>query len=166
MILLLTHRSEIREQLNEALQDKGHETCIPAHRQDVLTAMKDRHPQLIVLDLYLSEPSGSEVLRSLRQDGYHGKVIVLSGESMVSVLHDAQALGLDKVVHIPARIGEHFDFGELVVAIETALKCNLEDEREHHHARIARRAHELFQDGGRHDGRDIQDWLRAERELA
>ncbi len=163
MIMLLTYRSELREQLNKAIQDKGHETCIPAHRQDVLVAIKDRHPELIVLDLYLSEPSGIEVLRSLRQAGYHGRIIVLSGESMVSVLHDAQPLGLDTVVHIPARIGEHFDFGELEVAIETALRCH---EREHHHARIARRAHELYQDGGRHDGRDIQDWLRAERELA
>jgi DNA-binding NarL/FixJ family response regulator len=88
------------------------------------------------LDLYLAQPSGAEVLRWLRQDGYHGKVIVLSGESMVSVLHDVQSLGLDKVVHIPARIGECFDFGEVMIAIGTALKGN---GREHHHARIAGR---------------------------
>ena len=69
MIMLLTHRSEIREQLNATLQDKGYDTCVPPHRQDVMAAMKERHPQVIILDLYLSEPSGIQTLRSLRQDG-------------------------------------------------------------------------------------------------
>jgi CheY-like chemotaxis protein len=91
MIMLLTHRSEIREQLNASLHASGHQTCVPAHRDDVRAAMTDRYPELIVLDLYLAHPSGAEVLRRLRQDGYHGKVIVLSGQSMVSVLHDVQS---------------------------------------------------------------------------
>lgn len=30
---------------------------------------------------------------------------------------------------------------------------------------IARRAYELFQERGRQPGRDVEDWLRAEREL-
>jgi len=30
---------------------------------------------------------------------------------------------------------------------------------------IARRAYELFQERGRQPGRDLEDWLRAEREL-
>src|SRR5919107_3262532 len=124
MIMLLTHRPDIREQLNANLHASGYETCVPAHRDEVRAAMTDRYPELIVLDLYLAQPSGAEVLRRLRQDGYHGKVIVLSGESMVSVLHDVQSLGLDKVIHTPARIGECFDFGEVMIAIETALKGN------------------------------------------
>jgi DUF2934 family protein len=30
---------------------------------------------------------------------------------------------------------------------------------------VARRAYELFQERGREPGRDLDDWLRAEREL-
>jgi two-component system nitrogen regulation response regulator NtrX len=159
MIMILTHRSEIRERLTENLHAKGYETCVPEHREDVVGAMKDRQPDVIVLDLYLAEPSGAEVLRRLRQDGYHGRVIVLSGESMVPVLHDVQSLGIDKVMHLPARIGERFDFGELLVAIEA-------HEPLHHHARIARRAYELYQKEGYREGRDVQNWTRAEQELA
>src|SRR5690349_4040636 len=110
MIMILTHRSEMRERLTENLQAQGYQTCVPAHREDVIAAMNDRQPDTIVLDLYLADPSGAEVLRQLRQDGFHGNVIVLSGESMVPVLHDVQSLRLDKVMHIPARIGECFDF--------------------------------------------------------
>src|SRR5688500_958254 len=141
MIMILTHRPEMRERLTENLQAKGYQTCVPEHREDVMAAMNDRRPDIIVLDLYLAEPSGAEVLRRLRQDGYHGRVIVLSGESMVPVLNDVQSLGLDKVVHIPARIGECFDFGELMVALKTS-------EPTPHHARIARRAYELYENGG------------------
>ena len=159
MIMILTHRCEMRERLTENLQDQGYETCVPEHREDVRAAMKDRQPAVIVLDLYLAEPSGAEVLKRLRQDGYHGRVIVLSGESMVPVLHDVQSLGLDKVMHLPARIGERFDFGELLVALEA-------HEPLHHHARIARRAYELYEKEGYHDGHDMQNWLRAEQELA
>jgi len=159
MIMILTHRSEMRERLTENLQAKGYETCVPAHREDVRAAMKDHQPDVIVLDLYLAEPSGAEVLKRLRQDGYHGRVIVLSGESMVPVLHDVQSLGLDKVMHLPARIGESFDFGELLVALEA-------NEPLHHHARIARRAYELYEKEGHKDGRDVQNWMRAEQEIA
>ena len=56
MIMLITYRPELREQLNQALQAKGHETAVPAHRQDVMAVLKDCHPHLIVLDMYLSEP--------------------------------------------------------------------------------------------------------------
>jgi DNA-binding response OmpR family regulator len=159
MIMILTHQSEMRERLTDNLQAKGYQTCVPAHREDVMAAMKDCQPDVIVLDLYLAEPSGAEVLRRLRQDGYHGRVIVLSGESMVRVLHDVQSLGLDKVIHTPARIGECFDFGELFVALET-------HEPPYRHARIARRAYELYEKEGYQDGRDVQNWVRAEQELA
>ena len=34
---------------------------------------------------------------------------------------------------------------------------------EHHH--IAQRAYELYEQRGRQDGHDLEDWLKAEREL-
>jgi DNA-binding response OmpR family regulator len=134
MIMLLTHRSEIREELNAFWQGKGHEICIPAHHQDAMAMMKNSHPELIVLDLYLSKASGLDVLKSLRQDGYRGKIIVLSGEAMLSVARHTHSLGVDRVVHVPAKLDGHFDLGEL----ETALQSSLRNQREGE-SRIARR---------------------------
>ena len=34
------------------------------------------------------------------------------------------------------------------------------------HERIARRAYELYEQRGRQDGRDLEDWAKAERQLA
>ena len=33
------------------------------------------------------------------------------------------------------------------------------------HAHIAQRAYELYEQRGRQDGRDLEDWVKAEREL-
>ena len=165
MIMLITYRPEFREELNTALQAKGHETCVAPHRQDVLSVMEDCRPHLIVLDLYLSDPSGLAVLKTLREHGYHGKVVVLSGKSMMSVAHDAYPIGIDKVMPIPEKIAGHFDFGELELAVETCLEANRPDEPDQRHERIAKRAHELYELGGRQDGGDVDHWLRAEREF-
>jgi DNA-binding response OmpR family regulator len=166
MIMLITYRPEFREQLDKALHAKGHETCVAPHRQDVVSVMKDSRPRLVVLDLYLSDPSGLAVLKTLREHGYHGRVVVLSGKSMTSVVHDAYPIGIDKVLHVPEEIGGQFEFGELESAIETCLEADRQHERDLRRARIAQRAHELYELGGRREGGDVHDWLRAEQELA
>jgi hypothetical protein len=42
--------------------------------------------------------------------------------------------------------------------IATELHPNLEEE-------IRRRAYEIYEERGRQDGRDVEDWLRAEAEI-
>ena len=165
MIMLITYRAEFREQLNSALQARGHDTCVAPHRENVVSVMKDNCPHVIVLDLYLSAPSGLAVLKTLREHGYQGRVVVLSGKSMTSVIHDAYPIGIDKVVHVPEEIDGHFKLGELQLAVETCLESDLRPERDHLHSRIAKRAHELYELGGRQPGRDLQDWLLAEQEF-
>ena len=84
---------------------------------------------------------------------------------MMSVLDEVCPNGVDAVVRIPEKIAGHYDCGELIVAIEMSLKREVgqpaEDIRRAH---IAQRAHELFEEGGRQNGSDVHDWLRAEQE--
>jgi hypothetical protein len=105
------------------------------------------------------------VLKTLREHGYHGRVVVLSGKSMTSVVHDAYPIGIDKVLHVPEQIAGHFDFGELELTIETCLESDRQHERDLRRAHIVQRAHELYELGGRREGSDVHDWLRAEQEL-
>jgi DNA-binding response OmpR family regulator len=67
MIMLLTYRSELREQLNRMLETKSYETCIPPRRHDAVAMLEDCHPDLIVLDMYLANPSGIEVLKTMKR---------------------------------------------------------------------------------------------------
>ena len=56
MIMLLTHRSDLRKQLNEVLQASGYSVAIPSHREERLSMLIECRPVLIILDLYVSDP--------------------------------------------------------------------------------------------------------------
>ncbi len=121
MIMLLTQHSELREQLNEALKQSGYKVAIPAHREDMLTVLRDSQPDLTILDLYLSHPSGTDDLKMLRDNGYRGKTIILSGRSQTSVISETYAQGVDRVVQVPAKINGRYDLGELRAAVKWCI---------------------------------------------
>jgi DNA-binding response OmpR family regulator len=163
MIMLLTHRSELREQLKDALQASGYEVAIPSHRQERLPMLTECRPVLILLDLYVSDPSGTEELKELRDHGYRGTIIVLSGPSMMPVLKEAYASGIGRVIPVPAHVNGRYVLGELQAAIQSCMQ-EIRTEQ-HKDALVARRAYELFEARGRHDGGHVQDWLLAEQEI-
>ncbi|MCC2643259.1 MAG: hypothetical protein K0S45_3672 [Nitrospira sp.] len=122
MIMLLTQNSELREQLSEALEQRGHEVAIPAHRENILTMVEDAQPSLIILDLHLSQPSGPDELKLIRDRGYVERTIVLSSPSMVSVLTEANASGVDCVVKAPVKINGRYDLGPLLSMVKSCLQ--------------------------------------------
>ena len=166
MIMIITHQSELREQLAETLRADGHTVTIPPHRQDMLTMLKDSKPDLIVLDLYVSDPSGAEDWKLLRDHGYQGGMVILAGPSLVSVLKGMHPDGTVRIVQVPAKINGRFHLGELLSTINSCTSQGLQDKRSKHHALVAERAYELYQSRGRHDGRDVQDWLQAEQDIS
>ena len=122
MIMLLTHRTDLRGQIAKSLEAKGHAVCVSPHRTDVKTEMIESHPNLVVLDMCLDNPAGSLVLQNLRDDGYNGSVIALSGPSQVPSVGASHSLGLHRVLKLPAQVAGSYDLGELEAAVETSLK--------------------------------------------
>jgi ActR/RegA family two-component response regulator len=165
MIMLLTHQEELRRQLTHALHVRGHEVAIPPHRGDMLTVLKDSKPELVILDLYLSDRSGAENLRLIHDHEYAGAVLVLSGPSMMPIVNVVYASGLrvTRVLQAPANINGQYDFGNLESNIQTLL--DEVGKRKKSHASIAHRAYELYETEGRPEGHHVQNWLRAEQEL-
>jgi len=156
MIMVITFRDDFRHQVLPYLQEHGFEVCIPPHRQDVLPMVAEQQPLAVLLDLYVTNPSGLEVLGELRAHGYKGKVIVLAGSSISSKIPQAYPLGVDQVIGGP----QGFDgplilqLSQILSAIRTAL-----------HPSIAKHAFELYEKRGRIHGHDLEDWLKAEREI-
>ncbi len=120
MIMLLTYRAELREQITKSLKAMGHELCLPAHRADV-TAMKESPPDLVILDMYLDNPASSLVLQNLREDGYQGKIILLSGPSQGPTLDGSHFFGRHRVLQLPMQIAGAYELAELRTAVATCL---------------------------------------------
>ena len=119
-IMVLTHRTDLRAQIASSLQTRGHQICTPDHQTDATVTAKRSHPDLVVLDMYLDNPSGAHVLSDLRADGYEGAVIAMPGVSkVVSVEHSRR---LHRIVQLPVQIGTRYDLGELETAVDSLAR--------------------------------------------
>lgn len=154
IIMIVTFHEEFREKISAFLSEKGYEVCVPPHRQDVIPLIKEKSPLVVVLDMYVAEPNGLEVLRELRAQHYHGRIVALAGTSVRSLMSQASQLGVDQVIG-----GFQGDGGALNLdQVESAIKMSL-------HSSIARRAFELYEARGRTKGKDLEDWFEAERQI-
>lgn len=121
MIMLITFHQELRDTLSSYLCEKGYEVAVPPHRQDVYPWAQEKNPELVLLDMYLSEPSGLEVLRELRGQGYRGKVILLAGTSVSPLISQAWRLGVDHVIGGFEGPSGHFHLEQIESAIKMLL---------------------------------------------
>ncbi|MDR4495649.1 MAG: DUF2934 domain-containing protein [Nitrospirales bacterium] len=154
MIMVVTFQEDFRSHICAFLSEKGYKVCVPPHRQDVIPLMKEKSPVVVVLDMYVAEPNGLEVLRELRAQNYRGKVIALAGISVSSLLSQAYQFGVDQVIGGFQGNGGTLNVDQVELAIRGAL-----------HSDIAKRAFELYEARGRKHGKDQEDWLEAEREV-
>lgn len=154
MIMVVTFQQEFREKISSFLTDKGYEVCVPPHRQDVVPLMKAKNPLVIVLDMYVAEPGGLEVLRELRAQNFRGKVVALAGTSVSTLMPQAFGLGVDQVIGGFQSMGGTLNVDQ----VESAIKMTL-------HSEIAKCASELYEKGGRKQGSDLENWAEAERQI-
>jgi DNA-binding NarL/FixJ family response regulator len=154
MIMIVTFHEEFRDKIGSFLTEKGYEVCVPPHRQDALTLVEEKKPLVVVLDMYVAQPNGLEVLRELRAQNYKGKVVALAGTSVSSLMSQAFNLGVDQVIGGFQGSGGALNLDQVESAIKTAL-----------HSDIAKRAFELYEARGRTKGNDLGDWFDAERQI-
>lgn len=115
MILLVTHEVEFAKEMGHLLEAEGYPVMLAFQGSDVLTMVSQENPQLIIVNLYLRNPSGLEVLRQLRREGYAGKIIMLAGNSVSSEIHQALFLGIDQI------LGQPVSFQQILSAVRVAL---------------------------------------------
>lgn len=72
--------------------------------REALDAVKRTVPNLCVVDIYMPDMDGLEVIRSLRRSGYEGLVIAVTGgrnHAQFDVLKYAEAFGADLAMKKP-----------------------------------------------------------------
>lgn len=154
MIMIIAHDEQFRETFSQFLRDRHMQVHVAPHRQDVSAMVKSVNPYVLVLDMYVSEPSGLNLLRQLRAEGFQGKVVALSGSSMSRLVPEAYRLGVDQVVGAPKGSDSIGDMEQIECAIRAVI-----------HDLIANRAFDIYVAKGRGHGQDAENWLEAERQI-
>ncbi|MDH5575796.1 MAG: DUF2934 domain-containing protein [Nitrospirota bacterium] len=152
--MVVTFQGEFRNRICSFLEGKGYKVCVPPHRQDMLPLVKEKNPLVILLDMYVSEPNGLKVLKELRAQNYRGKVVLLAGRSVSSLISETWHFGVDQVIGGFQGDGESHNLDQVESAIKMAI-----------HSDIAKRAFELYEARGRTQGTHLEDWYEAERQI-
>lgn len=84
---------------------------------DALRMVEEAPPDAILLDLIMPGMSGVDILRSLREKGYPGGIIIMTGSHNEELLEEAWALGPQEVLVKP------IDLERLLTTIQLVLVC-------------------------------------------
>ena len=83
-ILVVDDEPAVRDSLDRALRLEGYDVSLAADGVDGLTAVEQRPPDAIVLDLMMPRIDGLEVCRRLRAGGDRTPVLILTARDAVS----------------------------------------------------------------------------------
>ncbi len=154
MILIVTSNAALRNGLSAYLKERDYAACFPDHRQDTVGLVDQHHPQVMVLDLYISQPNGLAFLQTLRTHGYAGKVLALSGVSNRNLISNIQKMGVDQVINYSSNTPSSLVYDQIESMIRGIFRMD-----------IAKRAYEIYAKRGGQHGRDLEDWFTAEQEI-
>ena len=114
MLLIATIDPILRKNLQTTLTQKGDPFLLLAEGEDIIETVFRHNPSMVVLDLYLTQPSGLEILRQLREKGFAGKVVLLGGQSTQTLTTEASRLGAIQIV------GRPFNANQVLGAVRVA----------------------------------------------
>ena len=114
MLLIATIDPILRENLASTLHEKGDPFLLLKEGDDIVDLVFRHQPSLIILDLYLTRPSGLEILRTIRGEGFSGKVVLLGGPSTQTLAPEATHLGALQIV------GRPFSANQVLGAVRVA----------------------------------------------
>ena len=84
-ILVVDDEEDIRDLVSGILRDEGYETRVAADSDSALAAVRQRRPQLVVLDIWLqgSRLDGIQVLDTIRREQPDLPVVMISGHGTI-----------------------------------------------------------------------------------
>ena len=114
-ILIVDDETDIRDLISGLLEDEGHETRLAKDSTEALSAIEERRPSLIILDIWLqgSELDGLELLDRIRKSHPDLAIVIISGHGNIETAVAAIKRGAydyiekpfkaDRLVHVTTR---------------------------------------------------------------
>lgn len=106
-LLVVDDEKETCELMETYLTSKGFDVLTALSGKDAIAAVKEKGPQVIIVDKRMPEMDGVETLRSIRQIDTIAKIFMLSGDELDADTENAlKELGVMGYLHKPISIPE------------------------------------------------------------
>ena len=115
-ILVVEDNDNLAFGLSTSLELEGHEVAVAADGAAGLRAVRERRPDLVILDLMLPEMDGYRVLKSIREEGIDAPVLILTARGAEADKVLGFRLGADDYVTKP------FGLLELLARVAALLR--------------------------------------------
>lgn len=106
LILVIEDEAEIAEGICTVLEHEGYQVDIAYDGQSGLDKIMEGKPDLVLLDIMLPEINGTEIIKTVRENGISVPVIMLTALSQSSDIINGLDSGADDYLTKPFRAGE------------------------------------------------------------
>ncbi|HEY5497513.1 MAG TPA: sigma-54 dependent transcriptional regulator [Syntrophales bacterium] len=100
-ILIVDDEESICQSLGGILRDEGYDVLTAGSGEDTLKIIDEEMPNLVLLDIWLPGMDGIEVLKIIRSDYSHIRVIMMSGHGTIETAVKATKLGAYDFIEKP-----------------------------------------------------------------
>ena len=115
-ILVVDDEDALRTIVHHELQSHGYEVHEAEDGEVALQKLDSTRFDLVILDIYMPNIDGMEVLRKIREKKIMTKVIMLTGVNELKIARESVALGANDFITKP------YDFKNLLACINRVLK--------------------------------------------
>ncbi len=103
-VLVVDDESEIRSSLRGVLGDEGLRVLEAQGGREALDIVRREHPELVLLDVWMPDIDGIELLRQLQSEPQRPQVVMISGHGNVETAVQATKLGAFDFIEKPFSI--------------------------------------------------------------
>src|SRR6185295_4742906 len=115
-ILVVDDEAGIRASVRGVLTDEGYRVLEAEDGRGALQIIQDERPRLVILDIWMPEMDGIELLRRIRESEPHTQVIMISGHGNIETAVTATKLGAFDFIEKP------FSVDGLLQLVDRALE--------------------------------------------
>ncbi|MDY6825311.1 MAG: SLC13 family permease [Thermodesulfobacteriota bacterium] len=115
-ILVVDDEDHFRTALRKQLSNRGYTILEAKTGRDAMARMREKLPEVVILDQEMPGLDGVETLRGIKQESPHSQVIMLTGHGTTSAAAEAYKYDLFRYMHKPCGIED------LMKSIDAAIR--------------------------------------------
>lgn len=131
VVLLVEDDQDLRYSVASTLRREGYDALEAESVREGLEVYASQHVDLIITDLRMPGDGGLTLIKSVREEGYTGGVLVMTSDDSVATAVEAMKLGADEYLLKPISVAE------LSLVVKRSLERGKRDARLRLHERMA-----------------------------